>query len=168
MDWKAKIIVKWIKADKTLYGWTSWEAGRLKAQHPGDLDSIVEPLAREARSLCLEKADEAPAMLTKQDIARANFKEVARAFLAQEEPVEVAGTCPTRETYLAAVALASDPNIREIAMDGDLETAMDRVRTRILEDMPDLPEGIYRDLLVNALEGVSWYHLIQGIRKESE
>jgi hypothetical protein len=161
-SWITKTVKKWVSEDRSLSGWITWEADRIR-----ETNGNVSPaeLAPRIKELCREWSSRAPRALSSDLVPLADYAEVARGYLAQNQPVEVAGTCPTRETYLAAAALASDPNIRELALEGDLETAMDRVRARILEDMPDLPEGVYRDLLVNALEGVSYAHLVMGLRR---
>jgi hypothetical protein len=110
----------------------------------------------------MECAERAPAPLQEADVAKANYIEVARAFLAGEIPVEV-GDAPNRESYLAAVALAGDPGFRELARDGDIESAADRIRAKVLQEMPEV-EGLYKSLLLNALDGVSFCYLAQELR----
>lgn len=154
------IIKAWALEDRTISGMARWEADRIRDEH----GSVTPPaLAPRIKKLCLDYSGRVPAPLTKTDVPAADYIEVARAFLAKENPVET-GDAPNRESYLAALALAGDPAFISLAQGGDIEAAADRIRAKILDDLPQLPEGLYKSLLINALEGVSYYHLAQELQ----
>ena len=99
--------------------------------------------------------------------AKAYREEEAAILFPDDEQMELeVEVCeaPDRETYLALQAVANDPSWQKLARkERDVNKAADILREKALKEMPSV-RGLYRALLLNALDAVSFFSLVRELR----